>query len=128
MDGWGMLLAACIRSLGYDVLIVKGFIFIQDEKSVGGLLLALVPGPSKVSADVSDSYDISFIGQGSFLQPSHHFRRKKKEGAFSCCPVSCGHSKWVEDQGRGWSRAGSFNRQRLPHLTFLLTNPCNTIP
>lgn len=97
MSETGMLLSACVRKPEYDVLIVKGFIFIHDEKkSVGELLLALVQGLSNVSTDISDSSKISFW-EVSLLQPSHHFIREGKEEVSSCCAVSCGHSKLEED-------------------------------
>lgn len=100
MSESGMLLAACITKQEYYVLIVKGFIFIHDENCVGRLLLELVQGLSNVNADISDSFEIPFTGQGRVLQPCHHVSRNEKEAAFSCCAVSCGESMLEEDLGK----------------------------
>lgn len=89
-------------------------------------MLELVQGLSNGNADISDSFEISFTGQGSVLQARHHVSRNEKEAAFSCCAVSCGESTLEEDLGQRLE-VGSFNQQRLPHHTFLLTHLCSTI-
>lgn len=70
------------------------------RKICRGLLLALVQGLSDVSPDVSDSFGISFTGQGRFLQPSHHFSRKKGvQQVAELCHVDI--PSWERTQGRG---------------------------
>lgn len=70
----GMHLAACSRKSKYDVLIVKDFFSICDDKSEGGWLLAQAVGLSKLALR-------SLILLGFPSLAGDHFSRKKGKAA-----------------------------------------------
>lgn len=75
----GMHLAACSRKSEYDVLIVKVFFSIYDDKSEGGGLLAQAVGLSKLALR-------SLILWGFPSLAGDHFSRKK--GKVALCHVA----------------------------------------
>lgn len=111
-----------------DVLIVKGFIFTHDEKSVGGLLLALVQGLSSVSMMSLILLKCLSLAREASRCPDtiSAGRRRKKPFPATLCHVDTPSRE--RTWGRGQSGAVSLSQPCLPHHAVLLASLCHAIP
>lgn len=111
----------------YDVLMVKGFIFIHDAESVGGSLLALVQWLSSVSMMSLILLKCPSLAREASCCPAtlSAGRRRKKPFPDTLCHVDTPSRE--RTWGRGRSRAAPFSRQRLPRHASLLTSLCHAV-